>query len=240
MKIDIIFLSNTVNIEQYGNTQRAINTLRMSQSGHQTVCIDFNIIIVESNSKYQNEGFWYHDCTVISKDEEFNYNKFLNYGLEECKNDWIIIANNDVIFTQNWFSKIIDFDNENPGYGMFCPYEPNWHKAKEKLSAQTGQIIDGKKDFYEGYRTSFEITGWCLVLKRETIDKCELFDERFKFWYQDNDLSLTLQDKNIKNALITNSKVYHMVSQSYSTIPDGKKRDMMEDQIKTFHKKWNK
>jgi hypothetical protein len=234
MKADIIFLSNTVNIEQYGNTQRAINTLRMSQP-----YIDFNIIIVESNPKYQNEGYWYHDCNVIAKNEEFNYNKFLNYGLEECKNDWVIIANNDVIFTQNWFSKIIDFNNKNPGYGMFCPYEPNWHKAKEKLSAQNaGQIIDGKKDFYEGYRTSFEITGWCLVLKRDTIDKCEFFDERFKFWYQDNDISLTLQNKNIKNALITNSKVYHMVSQSYSTIPDSKKRDMMENQLKIFNEKW--
>ena len=30
MKADIIFLSNTVNIEQYGNTQRAINTLRIN------------------------------------------------------------------------------------------------------------------------------------------------------------------------------------------------------------------
>ena len=29
-----------------------------------------------------------------------------------------------------------------------------------------------------------------------------------------------------------------MVSQSYSTIPNHKKRDMMEDQIKIFQEKW--
>ena len=73
MNVDIIFLSNTVNIEQYGNTQRAINTLRMSETN-----INFNIIIVESNTKYQNLGFWYYGCKVITKEEEFNYNKFLN------------------------------------------------------------------------------------------------------------------------------------------------------------------
>ena len=30
-----------------------------------------------------------------------------------------------------------------------------------------------------------------------------------------------------------------MVSQSYSTIPNHKKRHMMEDQIKIFQEKWN-
>ena len=234
MKVDVIFLSNTVNVEQYGNTQRAINTLHMSESE-----FDFNIIIVESNINYTNKGFWYHNCKVIVKDEEFNYNKFLNYGLQECKNDWIAICNNDIIFTKKWFSSIVEFNNNNPGYGMFCPYEPNWHKAKELSSSQSGQRIDGKKEFYEGYRTSYEITGWCMVLKKHTITECDFFDERFKFWYQDNDISMTLKSKNIKNALVTKSKVYHMVSQSYSTIPDDKKRDMMENQLKIFNQKWD-
>lgn len=234
MKADIIFLSNTVDIEQYGNTQRAINTLRMSQPD-----VSFNIIVVESNPNYLHKGFWYHDCTVITKDEEFNYNKFLNYGLQKCTEEWIIVSNNDVIFTSNWFRFIIDFNENNPGYGMFCPYEPNWHRDKTDLSSQSGQLIDGSKEFYEGYRTSFEITGWCMVLKRDTIDKCEFFDERFKFWYQDNDISMTLKHKNIKNALVTKSRVYHMVSQSYSTIPSDRKQEMMEDQINIFYKKWN-
>lgn len=235
MQADIIFLSNTVNIKQYGNTQRAINTLRLSEKD-----VDFNIIVVETNVDYLKQGFSYYGCKVITIDEEFNYNRFLNFGLKECINDWIIVANNDVIFTQNWFSKIINFDKSNPGYGMFCPYEPNWHRDKKKLSLTTGQLIDGKKEFYEGYRTSFEITGWCIVFKKDTLNRCSLFDERFKFWYQDNDLSMTLQSKGIKNALVTKSKVYHMVSQSYDTIPSEKKKAMMEDQLKIFNEKWGK
>ena len=36
--------------------------------------------------------------TLIFPDEDFNYNKFVNIGLEECKNEAILITNNDVFY----------------------------------------------------------------------------------------------------------------------------------------------
>lgn len=223
IKPDIIFLSNTKDIHHYGLTTRAINTLRASEA------FSFNEIIVETNAEYLNRGFIYNGSTVVIPNEDFNYNKFLNIGLKYSTSDWVIIANNDVIFTQNWFTNLMDFQSKNPQYLSLSPYEPNWHieKGMHKTASH-----------YAGYRTSYEITGWCIVIHRSVIDKCELFDEQFKFWYQDNDYAETIRHAKIQHALVTNSRVYHDISKSYDTMSAEKLHEMTHAQTQIFYKKW--
>lgn len=221
--IDVIILSNTKDLSLYGLTQRTINTLRFSED------IKFNINIVESNDKYLTDGFVYHDCNVITPNEEFGYNKFLNHGLKYCKNDWVIIANNDLIFTKHWLSRLLSYNNDNPDVLSLSPWEPIWHVKRNMNPDVTAHI---------GYRTSFEITGWCLLIHKKVIEQCGLFDPDFKFWYQDNDYSLTLQKHNIKHALVTASRVYHMVSGSHHLISQPDKHIMTDGQLQVLRKKW--
>ena len=223
MNIDVIILANTKDLQLYGMTQRAINTLLLSEKDH-----TFNIIIVESNVNILNEGFVYHNCNVIIPNEEFGYNKFLNHGLKHCKTDWVIIANNDLIFTQHWFTKLMAYNSKNPDVLSLSPWEPNWHEKRG---------MSDKQEAYVGYRTSFEITGWCLVMHKDVISKCELFDPRFKFWYQDNDYTMTLQKYNIKHALITKSRVYHMVSGSHHLLNNNRHK-MTDGQLDILKEKW--
>jgi len=224
MNVDVIILSNTANLFYYGLLQRTINTLHWSEPN-----IKFNPIVVETNGSYIDCGFISPNANkVITPGIEFNYNKFLNIGVSECNNDWLVIANNDLIFTQNWFTKILKFSDEHPEFKSFSPFEPNWHCHKTLAEAK----------YYEGHRVGYEITGWCLVMKREIITTCELFDETFAFWYQDNDYAMSLQKNNIKHALITGSRVYHETSQSHKLLGI-KETEMTHLQRSTFIKKWN-
>jgi len=221
--IDVIILSNTKDLNLYGLTQRTINTLRFSED------VTFNINVIESCSKYLDNGFVYNNCNVITPNEEFAYNKFLNYGLAQCKNDWVVIANNDLIFTKHWLSKLLTYNKNNPDVLSLSPWEPIWH-IKRNLNIDVPAYI--------GYRTSFEITGWCLLIHKSVIIKCNLFDPDFKFWYQDNDYSLTLQKYNIKHALVTSSRVYHMVSGSHHLLSNNDKYNMTDGQLNVLRKKW--
>jgi GT2 family glycosyltransferase len=224
--VDVIILSNTKDLSLYGLTQRTINTLRLSETTYK-----FDIKIVETNSELLKEGFVYHNCDVIAPKIEFNYNKFLNEGLKHCTNDWIVLCNNDLIFTQNWFSNLMNFQHQHPDIKSLSPFEPIWH-VKRGLSADT--------EVYYGYRTSYEITGWCLVVHRDVIHACELFDENFAFWYQDNDYAETIKSNNFKHALVCNSRVYHVVSGSHHLLENHKKYMMTEGQYNNFNNKWNK
>lgn len=223
MQPDIIILSNSKTIEKYGLTQRAINSLRLSEN------FKFNEIIIETNTKYLQQGFIYQGSTVITPNEEFNYNRFLNIGLNYCKSDWIIISNNDVIFTEKWFTKIMNFSKQHPEFLSFSPWEPNWHKVR-------GMVPD--RECYEGYRTSYEVTGWCIVLHRSILEKCKLFDEDFKFWYQDNDYAASLEHYGVRHGLIVNSRVYHDVSKSLDLLAKEKLHDMTDGQHQVFCNKW--
>jgi len=218
-------LANTTDITKYGMTCRAINTLDWSDD-----TFDFNITIVESNKKHLEQGFVYHTKTIVP-DDKFGYNKYLNHGLNSIQNlsEWVIITNNDVIFTLNWFTNLMNVSEQRPDILSFSPWEPNWHKKR-------GMTPD--KLINEGYRTSFEITGWCLVMHRDVIYDCKLFDPAFEFWYQDNDYALTLQKHNIKHALISNSRVYHMVSGSHDTLPNENKHHMTDGQVNVLYNKW--
>ena len=225
-KITCVFLSNTKDLGLYGMTQRAINTLRFSQPN-----TEFKIKVVETNKDILSQGFVYEGCDVITPGEEFNYNRFLNFGIKDLETDWVIVSNNDVIFTSGWLDRLAEVYAKNPGFISLSPWEPNWHPSK-------GMTPD--RDFYLGYRTSFEITGWCLVMHKSVIHKCKLFDENFKFWFQDNDYGLTLKAEGIQHALVCKSRVYHMVSGSHHLISNKEMHSMTHGQVENLYSKWGR
>jgi GT2 family glycosyltransferase len=224
MNIDAIILSNSSDMSHYGVTCRTVNSLRESDK--------FNninkIIIIESQDivDFKKSGFTYNNCQVIHPQEKFGYNKFLNIGLKYSNSEWILICNNDLFFTKDWLSEMEKIVEKYPEFKSFSPRCPNWHLH---------QSIDG--ELLEGYTVSKNICGWCILLHRSVVEECDLFDEQFDFWYQDNDYAMTLESKNIKHALVPNSKVYHMISSSHDLLAD-RKYEMTHGQQQIFNKKW--
>jgi len=206
--------------------QRTINTLDLSETK-----FNFKINVVETNTKYLDQGFITPGVNVITPNEpKFNYNRFLNFGLKECKNEWILISNNDVIFTQNWLTNIFKVFEKNPTIKSFSPFAPNWHRHKEFTT---------DKDFYVGYRTSYELAGWCILLHKTVVSTCKLFDERFVSWYQDNDYAMNLQVYGIQHALVSTSRVYHEVSSSMELLEGEYKNFATTGMLEVFNNKWS-
>ena len=132
-------------------------------------------------------------------------------------------------FTKHWCSRLLKV-NKDTGVQSLSPWEPNWHVKYRKM--------DPSIPIHYGYRPAFEVTGWCLMMHKDVINKCKLFDPRFVYWYQDNDYALTLQKYNIKHALVTNSRVYHSVSKSLSLVSKENFYHMTDGQIEVLRKKW--
>lgn len=223
--IDIIFLAYTKDASYHRMLLNALYTLRHSETEY-----NFDVKIIESNRNYKQEGFDYPDCLVITPAEEFNYNLYLNYGLEHSANDWVVVCNNDLLFTQGWFSSIMKHQANYPELKSISPYEPFWH-------IQRGFDIDRYNLFF-GDRVSYELCGWCLVIHREIIDNCRLFDPGFSFIYQDNDYRETIKKAGYIHALAGDSVVYHLRFKSHSLIPESKREYMFEQQKKLFYEKW--
>lgn len=174
-------------------TQDAINSLRASSTEYK-----FNIIVVET----ENTQISYDGATVIQPNKKFNYNAFLNIGFEKCTSDYIIVANNDLIFHPNWFEEVVKagYDSSSCYTEMYQPHLP-----------VKGKIIPG-------YQTGYHLCGWCIVMKKVVLEKIGKFDEQFDFWYQDNDYSRQLEKHGLTHALIGTSWVTHLYSQSHKLI----------------------
>jgi len=225
MEIDVILLSYTKNDDIYNMTKDSIESIIESESDTK-----FNIYLLETE-KTGKYVYKYDDVKVIVPDGEFNYNRFLNIGLAECKNEWILISNNDTAYHKNWLTQMI-IQHRKTGLLSMSPYCPIYALHRRYLSEQ--------KDLFYGYRVGIELTGWSILLNRKVIDTIGEFDERFSFWYQDNDYAMNLQKHNLKHGLVKRSIVTHLLSKSHGLVSPEKKHQMTNGLAKVFYEKWPK
>lgn len=223
MKIDAIILSNSSDLSHYGLTCRTVNSLKDSDREG-----EINIIVVESQNylRFAQSGYSYNGCITVHPEQKFGYNKFLNIGLQHSKSDWILICNNDLFFTKDWLIEAKNIIEKYPNIKSFSPRCPNWHLHQNMAG-----------DLLIGYTVSKNVCGWCILLHKTLINKYDLFDEQFDFWYQDNDYAMTLQKNGEQHGLIVNSKVYHMVSGSHDTLNERYDELTIQQQEK-FLNKW--
>jgi len=225
MEIDVIILSYAKNDSIVEMNNNCINSINNSSNEN-----TFKIILVETN-KEKTFTYPQGNVTVIQPDEEFNYNRFLNIGLQYCKNEWVLISNNDTIYHKNFVEEMLKANEFDKELVSMSPMDDKWHVHRNNFNTSF--------DIHYGHRTSYEIAGWSILVKKEVLDKINGFDEQFKFWYQDNDYALTLLHNKIKHALITKSKVSHLLSQSHDFIEQSKKFEMTDGLMRNFANKWN-
>lgn len=193
MKLSVIILAMTTTKELFTMTTNCINSLVESEKN-----INFEIIVIESNKEYFLSDFKYPDFVkVIVQEENFNFHKFLNIGINASNGEFVALCNNDLIFYKNWFSEILKVKEDNPSIMSFSP---------------SGKIDDYcfNKTFELGYKVRTHIMGWCIVANREVFPKIGFLDEMFDFYYADNDYAMTLKYNNVKHALVCNSHVNHL------------------------------
>jgi GT2 family glycosyltransferase len=226
MTIDAIILTFTKDLFYYGLTQRTIQTLRNRNKN-----LDFNLIVVEGNTEAHKQGYVYNNTHTLVLAEKFNYNRFLNHGLSHCKNKYILICNNDLIFHESSVENLI---NHMEKYDVWsaCPQEPNWHAVHFDTSELS-------KEFIAGHRIMHEVTGWCICMRNEIIRKMGSFDEQFDYYYQDNDYAMFLKTNGIDHHLVNNSTVSHELSQS-EILLDRDIHELSAELKKKFENKWEK
>src|SRR5690606_27540860 len=156
-------------------------------------------------------------------------NRYINIGLKHTRANYICIANNDLFFHSNWFNELVKVFNENPDIKSLSPICPRNH-IKYGINVNTG--------LYKGYRTAIELTGWCIVFKREILT-LKTFDNKLKFWYCDNDYGKTLENNHITHALVTSSVVDHLESVTLKSESPKRQNELTLREFLYFDYKWN-
>lgn len=222
--IDIIILSYAKNDELKKLTEQTVSTCMQSEK---TTEIKFNIVVIESHQPLK--PFQFKDTKTIYPDVKFGFHRYLNIGIKNTSSDYICFCNNDLIFHENWASEILkamQIDAKLMSANTFCP---NFHADK---------LANYKSNINYGYQNGIFFTGWCFFVKRSVFKITGLFDEKFEFWFSDDDFRLTLQKFDFKNALIKNAQVTHLRSETLEQVDDQKKTYLMYSSFAYYKYKW--
>ncbi|MBS1531832.1 MAG: glycosyltransferase [Bacteroidetes bacterium] len=198
VKIDIIILSYAKNDALRKVTEQTIRSLLDSEDPGK---IGFDVLVIESNKDVKPYPF--RGTRTIYPDTKFGYNKYMNIGVRESRNDFLCLCNNDLIFQANWASEILKAMDDDPALQSANPYCPNFHE-KEGFKP-SGPPVEG----YFGV-----LGGWCIFMKRKVFDIIGPLDENLIFWYCDADYCQTLLKFGVKNCLVPTSVVVHLRSES--------------------------
>lgn len=223
-KIDVIILANNKEASHYELSRTTIDSLQKSLKDW-----PLNLILIESN---QEAADVFPECKVIKPEIPFNYGRYVNIGYQHCQGDWVLILNNDLEFTENWWDEILKVYDSDPSIVSFSPYEPNFHGNYYR------DWFNEDQNVYFGYSVPARMVGWCHIHRRSILEKIGLFDPRFKFFFIDDDFGKRLEFNGFKHALVKNSIVYHRTSKSHDTIPHLVTQKAMDDAKAEFLDKW--
>ncbi|AXT20758.1 glycosyltransferase [Flavobacteriaceae bacterium AU392] len=192
--------------------------------------IKYEIILIESN-KTNNWNYDLEHLKVIMPKGKFNFHKFLNIGVDNAEGTFYILSNNDVVFDKNWLLEILKVSQGNKNILSFSPFDANANKLSKQATKNNDYIV--------GYDIQKHITGWCLVIHKKVFDDIKQLDERFNFYYADNDYAMMLRKFNIKHALVTKAFVSHLEGISVKELKQKKKPIELNSKIPKYVVKEN-
>jgi len=167
--------------------------------------IPFEVIVVDNSQTNET----YEMCLDYKKYNNFKYlrsskNTFshaCNTGYKNASGEYLCFLNNDIRVKENhdsWPNLLISTIKD---------YEKN---GENIIIGPTGGMLDNNFNFLYETRDANKkinyISGWCLTLSKAVakileISEDEMWDERFKFYFEDADIGFRAQQKNIKLVL---------------------------------------
>lgn len=230
--LDVIILALTTDQVSFDRTKRCVESYLNTAEEY----ID-RIIIVESNKDFSNTPFLYDMSSkikVIIPKVEFNYNQFYNIGLEECGAKYIMGPNNDYVVHEGCIENLIR-ELEKGEIVSICPVDRTWHRHTEMYLPNSNRL-------YTGYEVSLHMFGCVFCCKRDVFDTIGLLDERFFFFYQDNDYMECLKYFKLKHGVLTSAHVTHKSGSSNNQAPQRCKytSENMNSQALILEYKWKR
>lgn len=182
---DVVFMSASHREGDTEMTQRAIDTC-LAGAGSLPV----NIFVVE-----QNPDVKYDRAVTLHPDWEFNYNGSANAAAKLGSAEWIVVANNDLLFGEGWLHKLLSACH--PVVSPKCP------RDVRQRNFRTNTL---------GHRIGYEFSGWCFMMRRDVWELIGGLDDRVKFWGSDDVVVEQLRAHGITPMLVPAAEVTHLRS----------------------------
>lgn len=219
-KVFIIIL----NWNQYDDTKECLESLDKLEYQN------YDIVIVDNGSKddsFEKLKKEFPRHAFIKNKENLGFACGNNIGIEfamENKADYILLLNNDTKATPDFLSSLIE-QSKNNNIGIASP-KIMFYSAPYKIWFVGGGFLSViKKPFHKFYgQNDFFcqsdailadwVSGCCMLIKREVIEKIGMLDGDYFNNYEDVDFCVRAKKSGFNIAVIPQAKIYHKFAAS--------------------------
>ena len=206
----------------------------------------YEIIIVD-NASTDGTQLWtkqQDDVTSILNDYNAGFPKGCNQGIEVAVGSQILLLNNDVIVTPNWLENLLACLYSSEKIGAVGPVTNNisytqkiatsYQNDEEMMAfATTFNVSDPEK-----WMETLKLVGYCLLIKREVIDKVGGLDEQFTPGnYEDDDFCMRTLRAGYHLMICRDTFIHHYGSMSFSK-DRNKFANVLSINSEKFRQKW--
>ena len=215
MKTSIIIL--TYNKLEY--TIKCIESIRKyTEKG------TYEIIIVD-NASTDGTVEWLQnqeDIIKIYNKENLGFPKGCNQGIKIATGDNVMLLNNDVIVTKNWLDNLVKHLYSSKDIGAVGPVTNNsvyfqWIKVDYKNINEMQTFAEKYNEYNPSLcEERIKLIGFCMIIKKEVINKVGLLDEAFTPGnFEDDDLSIRIVKEGYKLIFCKDTFIHHYGSISF-------------------------
>jgi GT2 family glycosyltransferase/tetratricopeptide (TPR) repeat protein/SAM-dependent methyltransferase len=159
---------------------------------------------------------------VILNSENRGFPAGVNQGIAVARGEHILLMNNDCVVTTGWLDRLLRALYSNPEVGMVGPCSNNVSGeqqvtvAYDDLSCLDGFAWDYGRANDRRYVQTDRLVGFCLLMKREAVDKIGPLDERFGIGcYEDDDYCRRAVQAGYRLLIAFDAFVHHFGSRTF-------------------------
>lgn len=182
--------------------------------------VDYRIIIIDNASgdetrKYLDNLKPNPRILLVRNNNNLGFVKAANQGMRLSEAPYVCLLNNDTYTTNDWLSEMIKVAENFPGIGLVNPSSNNLGQRPAK-----GQSIEGYAETLKKASGLFEeigsAIGFCMLIKREVIEKIGVFDEIYGMGnFEDTDYSRRAVKEGFLCVRACSAYVYHRQGASF-------------------------
>jgi GT2 family glycosyltransferase len=161
--------------------------------------------------------------TVITNAVNRGFPAACNQGLAAARGEYLVLLNNDAVVTDAWLDQLIALAESAPEIGMVGPVSN--YASPPQLVADIPYTDLGAMDRFASewrrqnqgkWMEASKLSGFCLLMKRKTLEAVGGLDERFgPGLLDDDDLSLRARRAGFRLAVALDLFVHHFGSRTF-------------------------
>jgi len=227
---------------------------------HKTTYLNYEILIVENNSKddatfalYEEIKRYKNINIVYWKEQGFNFSEICNFGVQNANGQQLVFLNNDIIIiSPNWIEEMLMYSQRRDigavGAKLYYINGSIQHAGVVLgMGDIAGHVYNGAPHDTIGYMGRLQIaqnisvvTAACMMIKKQVFEDVGCFATEFPNSFNDVDLCLKIRRAGFLNAWTPYAEAYHLESKSrgYNTNTKRKRQLILDTAL--FKKRWEK